>query len=81
MLVSINMAQNGLPSTMKALAIEKYCKPDEYQILDLPVPKVTGPDDVLIKVHASSINPVDVKVASGIAKMIWAQTWVLNEIV
>ncbi len=58
---------------MKSLSIEKYCLPDEYQILDLPVPKISDPDHVLIKVNAASINPIDVKIASGMAKMIWPQ--------
>lgn len=68
------MTQHKLPSSMKSLCIEKYCKPDEYQILDLPVPKISGPDDVLIKVNAASINPIDVKIASGMANRIWPQT-------
>lgn len=68
------MTQQERSSTMKSLSIEKYCKPDEYQILDLPVPKINGPEDVLIKVNAASINPFDVKIASGMAKMLWKQT-------
>lgn len=68
------MTQHELPSSMKSLSIEKYCKPDEYQILDLSVPKISDPDDVLIKVNAAAINPIDVKIASGMAKMIWPQT-------
>jgi NADPH:quinone reductase-like Zn-dependent oxidoreductase len=59
---------------MRSLAIEEYCKPDDYQILSLPIPKVSAPDDVLIKVHAASINPIDVKIASGVAKFVWPQT-------
>lgn len=69
---------------MKALAIKQYCTPGEYEILNLPRPEVTderaktsedGDDtalgDLVIRVHAASINPVDVKLASGAAKMIW----------
>jgi len=63
--------------TMRSLAIEKYCKPGEYEILDLPLPKIAAPDQILIKVHAASINPVDVKIASGLAKMVWALPYVL----
>ncbi|KIX03610.1 uncharacterized protein Z518_07163 [Rhinocladiella mackenziei CBS 650.93] len=62
---------NGkIPFTMRSLATEKYCKPDEYRLLPLPVPQITGKDEILIKVHAASVNPIDVKVASGLAKMI-----------
>lgn len=67
------MTQHELPSSMKSLCVENYCQPDEYQILDLPVPKIRDPGDVLIKVNAASINPIDVKVAAGMAKMIWPQ--------
>lgn len=54
---------------MQALIFNRYCKPDEYEILQLPVPEIKSPDDILIKVHAVSINPVDVKMASGAAKI------------
>jgi hypothetical protein len=63
-------AQN---TTMKSLAISDYCKPDKYAMMTLPVPKVDEPDQLLIKVHAASINPVDVQVASGMVKAFWPQ--------
>ncbi|KAG4074371.1 hypothetical protein HA402_008780 [Bradysia odoriphaga] len=69
------MTQQERPTSMKSLSIEKYCKPEEFQILDFPVPKISGPNDVLIKVNAASINPIDMKIASGMAKMIWPQTF------
>ncbi|TVY82449.1 Reticulon-4-interacting protein [Lachnellula suecica] len=56
---------------MRSLAIEKYCKPQDYEILDLPVPEIKSADELLIKVHAGSINPVDVKVATGAMKTFW----------
>lgn len=62
------------PTLMRSLAIESYCKPEAYQILKLPVPSCTKPDHVLIKVHAASINPVDVKVAAGSVKSISPKT-------
>jgi NADPH:quinone reductase-like Zn-dependent oxidoreductase len=58
-------------TTMRSLAIEKYCKPDEYQILNLPIPDIKAPDELLIKVHATSINPIDVKVSAGQVKTVW----------
>ncbi len=54
---------------MRSLAIPKYSTPDKYEIIDLPTPAIASPDHVQIKVHAASINPVDVKLASGMAKM------------
>ena len=54
---------------MRSLAIPKYSTPDKYYVIDHPSPTITSPDDVQVKVHAASINPVDVKLASGMAKM------------
>lgn len=66
------MAQT-MPEKMRGLVTLKWAEPKDYTIVnDLAVPKITRPDDVLIKVAAASINPVDVKLASGLAKMVQA---------
>ena len=49
---------------MKAVFYEQYGDPDVLQYGDRPDPKV-GPDTVLVEVRASSVNPVDWKVAAG----------------
>jgi NADPH:quinone reductase-like Zn-dependent oxidoreductase len=54
---------------MRALAIATYGKPSSYGIASVPTPQITQPDEVLIKVHAASANPIDVKVAEGALKM------------
>lgn len=61
---------------MRAIALAKYCKPDEYEVATLPTPEITKPDEVLIKVHAASVNPVDVKLASGMMKAMKKDTYV-----
>ncbi len=48
---------------MRALALLKHCTPSEYNVGTVPVPKITRPDELLIKVHAASVNPVDVELA------------------
>ena len=41
---------------------------DERALLDLDLPEPEpGPHDLLVAVHAVSVNPVDVKVRAGVA--------------
>ena len=54
---------------MKAFIIERYGKSEVGRIADMPVPTV-APDDVLVKIHAASINPIDLKIRSGEFKLI-----------
>ena len=55
---------------MRALSFAKYGPPKDLQVADLPKPEILNPDDVLIKVSAGSINPIDMSVASGQLKAI-----------
>ncbi|TQV92751.1 hypothetical protein V2A60_009216 [Cordyceps javanica] len=54
---------------MLSITAPKYTNPDGYELSELAKPAVSQPTDVLIKVHAASINPVDVKKADGVMKM------------
>jgi NADPH:quinone reductase-like Zn-dependent oxidoreductase len=49
---------------MKAAYIEAYGGSDQLKIGELPNPQI-GPKDVLIEVHAASVNPVDWKIREG----------------
>jgi NADPH2:quinone reductase len=49
---------------MRAIAYTTYGGPDVLGLTDLPTPKV-GPDSVLVRVRATSVNPVDWKVREG----------------
>ncbi|WP_439028855.1 NADP-dependent oxidoreductase [Gordonia terrae] len=49
---------------MRAITYSRFGGPDVLELTDLPTPKV-GPDSVLIRVRASSVNPVDWKVRAG----------------
>jgi NADPH:quinone reductase-like Zn-dependent oxidoreductase len=54
---------------MQALNTPSYGPPSGYQISELPKPELENADYVIIKVHAASINPIDVKKASGMLKL------------
>ncbi|KAJ3547727.1 hypothetical protein NM208_g1368 [Fusarium decemcellulare] len=53
---------------MLAVTAPTYCDPSRYEISTVPKPVVTDKTDVVIRVHAASINPVDVKKAEGVFK-------------
>src|SRR5664280_2774653 len=54
---------------MKAVVIDKYGGSEVIEVRQMPRP-VPGVDEVLIKVHAASINPVDWKSCQGMAKIL-----------
>jgi NADPH:quinone reductase-like Zn-dependent oxidoreductase len=49
---------------MRAAFYTEYGDPDVLQVGDLPDP-VTGPDDVVVRVAAAGVNPVDWKLRAG----------------
>ena len=53
---------------MKAFSIERYGK-HTGRITEAPAP-VVGEHDVLVQIHASSINVLDAKIAKGEFKLI-----------
>jgi NADPH:quinone reductase-like Zn-dependent oxidoreductase len=52
---------------MKAVRIHEYGSSDVLRIEDIPIPEITE-KEVLIKVHATSVNPVDWKVREGLVR-------------
>jgi NADPH:quinone reductase-like Zn-dependent oxidoreductase len=52
---------------MKAVRLHAYGDIDQLRYEDVPTPE-PAPDEVLIKVAATSVNPVDWKIRSGAAK-------------
>ncbi|OAL23820.1 hypothetical protein AYO22_06139 [Fonsecaea multimorphosa] len=57
-----------MASSMICVTAPSYTDPSGYQLSELPRPTITEPTDVVIRVHAASINPVDVKKAAGILR-------------
>ncbi|KAK3314858.1 chaperonin 10-like protein [Apodospora peruviana] len=59
-----------IPAAMRSLAIRTYTKPSGYEVLDLPVPTITNPNDVLVRVHAAVIATRDTQFAGGMTRYI-----------
>lgn len=56
-------------ATMKSIRIHRFGGPDVLQLEDQPWPTLHG-DELLIRVHAASVNPVDYKTRAGKFAMI-----------
>ena len=54
---------------MKAAQITKYNKNIDIQVNDVPIPKM-GDYDVLIRVKAAAVNPVDILNLTGAVRLI-----------
>lgn len=53
---------------MKAVLFRRYGPPDLLELVELPEPKISA-DQLLVKVHAAGVNPVDWKIRSGHPKI------------
>ncbi|RBQ78902.1 hypothetical protein FVER14953_00089 [Fusarium verticillioides] len=58
-----------MATEMLSITAPSYTSPSGYELSTVSKPTITEDKDVLIKVHAASINPVDVKKAAGVFKM------------
>jgi NADPH:quinone reductase-like Zn-dependent oxidoreductase len=56
--------QTPPPTTMDAVLIRRFGGPDVVEFARLPVPR-RGPGELLLKVEAASLNPVDWKIRGG----------------
>lgn len=52
-----------MPATMRALRFSQHGTPDVLEVAELPVPR-PGPGEVLLRVRAAGVNPVDVGVVA-----------------
>lgn len=50
---------------MKALSFRSFGSPDVLELVDKPVPQ-PGAGEALVEIHASAINPSDVRILSGL---------------
>ncbi len=54
---------------MKAFVVDKYKKNEPLRLADMPEPTV-GATDVLVQIHATSVNPLDGKLRDGEFKLL-----------
>ncbi len=54
---------------MQAFLLNRHGGPEATGLRDVPRP-VPGPDDVLVRVHAAGLNPVDFKTRDGMLKVV-----------
>lgn len=54
---------------MKAMVLRRFGGPDVFEVADLPIPEVQ-PGQVLLRVAASSLNPLETKIRSGLVPAI-----------
>jgi NADPH:quinone reductase-like Zn-dependent oxidoreductase len=54
---------------MKAFVVSRYGKKDGIDAVELPEPELRD-DDVLVQIHAASVNPLDLKIRNGELKPI-----------
>ena len=59
--------QTNTATTQKAVRIHQFGGPEVLVYEDAPVPSIQA-DEVLVKIHAASVNPVDWKVREGYLK-------------
>ena len=60
------MTLRSLPSLMRGWHLESLSRIGALNFReDIDVPILTTPDDVLVKVEASSVNPLDVMMTKG----------------
>jgi NADPH:quinone reductase-like Zn-dependent oxidoreductase len=60
---------------MRSLVIDSYTLPENYKISTFPVPPLSSPKDVIVRVEAACINPGDVKLAMGSFKAMMSFTF------
>lgn len=62
------------PASMRAVRLHAYGGPEALRVEEIAVPSV-GPDEVLIRMQASSVNPIDWKLREGEVRSWWPLTF------
>ena len=54
-----------IPATMRSLVATRKGGPETYELRELPVPSITMPTHVLLRIHAAGVNTGELKAANG----------------
>lgn len=54
---------------MKAMLMTAVGEPDVLNFQDIETPELSGPTDVLVKIKAAGVNPIDTKLRRGFYPM------------
>ena len=61
-----------IPSTMRAAVVRAFGGPEVVRVAkDVPVPRL-APDEILVRVAAASVSPLDARVRAGYARALYA---------
>src|SRR6185436_17875229 len=60
----VTMATMTIPEVMKAARIHSFGGPEVVAVEEVALPR-PKPDEVLVRVHAAGVNPVDWKIREG----------------
>ena len=55
---------SSFPTSMNAICVSKFGGPEVLELKTIPVPKLQ-PNQVLVRVHAAGVNPVETYMRSG----------------
>jgi NADPH:quinone reductase-like Zn-dependent oxidoreductase len=55
---------------MRALGVRSFGKFDKLEMLEVPIPSIVHPDDILIKVKAFALNGGDQVIIQGYSRVI-----------
>ncbi|MFN2563607.1 MAG: NADP-dependent oxidoreductase [Gemmatimonadaceae bacterium] len=64
----------AIPATMRAVQLDRYGPSEVMEVRTVVVP-TPGPDQVLVRVHASGLNPKDALVRSGALRLLTGRTF------
>lgn len=72
-----NLVRRSLNNLMRAITQSAFGGPAELHVTDLPLPRLL-PTEVLVRVHATSVNPVETYIRSGVFPLLGQPPFVLG---